>query len=110
MGKFFTTIKPICGWLAAGAAGKVTTDIIKEFTSGRTTVIMNSKEDSRVYALGVSRNVVEKAVLSVGTFVIAGAVAAYVGRQVANEVDEIEELIAELRADTEEVLKEVQNA
>lgn len=107
---FWNSLKTVGGLMAGCAAAKVTTNIIKEFTTRRMGVIFTpTGEGSKIVTLNIKQNSVEKAVMAVGTFVIASAVGTYVAKNVSQEIQEVEDLVKSLRADTDAAVEKAKH-
>jgi len=117
----FEKIKLVGGLVAGAAAGKVTSYVLEELSSKGTKVMLDATTNSVLVTplsdgliditnskhLNIKRGRVEKAVLTVGIFVISGAVASLVTKSVTKELDDIEQLINEIRKDNDEILESV---
>ena len=115
----FEKIKLVGGLVAGAAAGKVTSYVLEELSSKGTKVMLDATTNSVLVTplsdgliditnskhLNIKRGRVEKAVLTVGIFVISGAVASVVAKSVTKELDDVEQLIKEIRQDNEEILR-----
>ena len=119
----FEKIKLVGGLVAGAAAGKVTSYVLEELSSKGTKVMLDATTNSVLVTplsdgliditnskhLNIKRGRVEKAVLTVGIFVISGAVASVVAKSVTKELDDVEQLIKEIRQDNDEILRGVTN-
>ena len=119
----FEKAKLVGGLLAGATAGKVTSFVLEELTSKGTKIVLNDTTGSVLVTplsaggidvtasnrLNIKRGRVEKAVLAVGIFVISGAVASVVAKSVTKELDDVEQLIQEIRKDNDEILRGVTN-
>ena len=119
----FEKIKLVGGLVAGAAAGKVTSYVLEELSSKGTKVMLDATTNSVLVTplsdglidvtnskhLNIKRGHVEKAVLTVGIFVISGAVASLVTKSVTKELDDVEQLIKEIRQDNEDIMKGVTN-